>query len=135
MEFTYSQTENFEMEELSSDTGYFKKPVEINRRWDSQILCLSVSKIWPIFDPSSLMRFTEVPLHWARWAVCTFQSFFTSNSKAVESNEMAYVLYTSQLFTKLDFFCHLCTWLSDLYITKICVFLLKYTTTDQEQLL
>ena len=30
MEFSYSQTENFEMEKLSSDTGYFKKPVEIN---------------------------------------------------------------------------------------------------------
>ena len=25
MEFSYSQTENFEMEKLSSDTGYFKK--------------------------------------------------------------------------------------------------------------
>ena len=31
MEFSYYQTENFEMEKLSSDTGYFKKPVEINR--------------------------------------------------------------------------------------------------------
>ena len=31
MEFSYSQTENFEMEKLSSDTGYLKKPVEINR--------------------------------------------------------------------------------------------------------
>ena len=31
MEFSFSQTENFEMEKLSSDTGYFKKPVEINR--------------------------------------------------------------------------------------------------------
>jgi hypothetical protein len=31
MEFSCSQTENFEMEKLSSDTGYFKKPVEINR--------------------------------------------------------------------------------------------------------
>ena len=31
MEFSYSQTENFVMEKLSSDTGYFKKPVEINR--------------------------------------------------------------------------------------------------------
>jgi len=31
MEFSYSQTENFEVEKLSSDTGYFKKPVEINR--------------------------------------------------------------------------------------------------------
>jgi hypothetical protein len=31
MEFSYSQTENFEMEKSSSDTGYFKKPVEINR--------------------------------------------------------------------------------------------------------
>jgi hypothetical protein len=31
MEFSHSQTENFEMEKLSSDTGYFKKPVEINR--------------------------------------------------------------------------------------------------------
>ena len=31
MEFSYSQTENFEMEKLSSDTGYFKKPVEIDR--------------------------------------------------------------------------------------------------------
>ena len=30
MEFSYSQTENFEMEKLSSDTWYFKKPVEIN---------------------------------------------------------------------------------------------------------
>ena len=30
MEFSYSQTENFEMEKLSSDTGYFTKPVEIN---------------------------------------------------------------------------------------------------------
>ena len=30
MEFSYSQTENFEMEKLSSDTGYFKKPMEIN---------------------------------------------------------------------------------------------------------
>ena len=27
MEFSNSQTENFEMEKLSSDTGYFKKPV------------------------------------------------------------------------------------------------------------
>ena len=25
MEFSYSQTENFEMEKLSSDTGYLKK--------------------------------------------------------------------------------------------------------------
>ena len=31
MEFSYSQTENFEMGKSSSDTGYFKKPVEINR--------------------------------------------------------------------------------------------------------
>ena len=31
MEFSYFQTENFEMEKLSSDTGYFKKPVKINR--------------------------------------------------------------------------------------------------------
>ena len=31
MEFSYYQTENFEMEKLSSDTGYFKKPVETNR--------------------------------------------------------------------------------------------------------
>ena len=34
MEFSYSQTENFEMEKLSSDTGYCKKPVEINRGCD-----------------------------------------------------------------------------------------------------
>ena len=34
MEFSYSQTENFEMEKLSSETGYFKKPVEINRGLD-----------------------------------------------------------------------------------------------------
>ena len=34
MEFSSSQTENFEMEKLSSDTGYFKKPVEINRGCD-----------------------------------------------------------------------------------------------------
>ena len=31
MEFSYSQTENFEIEKLSSDIEYFKKPVEINR--------------------------------------------------------------------------------------------------------
>ena len=31
MEFSYSETENFKMEKLSSDTGYLKKPVEINR--------------------------------------------------------------------------------------------------------
>ena len=31
MKFSHSQTENFEMEKLSSDTWYFKKPVEINR--------------------------------------------------------------------------------------------------------
>jgi hypothetical protein len=31
MEFSYSQTDNFDMEKLSSDTGYFKKPVVINR--------------------------------------------------------------------------------------------------------
>ena len=36
MEFSYSQTENFEMENLSSDTGYFKKPVEINRGSEKQ---------------------------------------------------------------------------------------------------
>ena len=29
MEFSYSQTENFEMEKLSSATGYLKEPVEI----------------------------------------------------------------------------------------------------------
>jgi len=34
MQFPYSQTENFEMEKLSSVTGYFKKPVEINRGKD-----------------------------------------------------------------------------------------------------
>ena len=27
MEFSYSQTENFEIEKLFSDTGYFKKPI------------------------------------------------------------------------------------------------------------
>ena len=31
IEFSNSQTENFEMEKLSSDTGYFKIPVEINK--------------------------------------------------------------------------------------------------------
>ena len=31
MEFSNSQTENFEMEKISSDTGCFKKPVEINK--------------------------------------------------------------------------------------------------------
>jgi hypothetical protein len=36
MEFSYSQTENFEMEKISSDTGYFKKPVEINRGTEHQ---------------------------------------------------------------------------------------------------
>ena len=36
MEFSYSQTENFERENLSSDTGYFKKPVEINRGSEKQ---------------------------------------------------------------------------------------------------
>ena len=36
MEFSYSQTENFEMEKLSSDTGYFKKTVEINRGTDKR---------------------------------------------------------------------------------------------------
>ena len=36
MEFSYSQTENFEMEKLSSETGYFKKPVEINRGSEKQ---------------------------------------------------------------------------------------------------
>jgi len=35
MEFSYSQTEYFETEKLSSDTGYFKKPVEINGGFDS----------------------------------------------------------------------------------------------------
>ena len=35
MEFSYSQTENFEIEKLSSDTGYFIKPVEINRGFSS----------------------------------------------------------------------------------------------------
>jgi len=35
MEFSYSQTENFEMKKLSSDTGYFKKPVEINRGFET----------------------------------------------------------------------------------------------------
>ena len=34
MEFSYSQTENFEMEKLSSDTGYFKKTVEMKRGFD-----------------------------------------------------------------------------------------------------
>ena len=45
MEFSYSQTENFEMEKLSSDTGYFKKPVEINRRLGSTIRFLDCSMI------------------------------------------------------------------------------------------
>ena len=31
MEFSYSQTENFEIEKLSNDTGCLKKTVEINR--------------------------------------------------------------------------------------------------------
>ena len=35
MVFSHSQTENFEMEKLSSDTGYFKKTVEINRGLDN----------------------------------------------------------------------------------------------------
>ena len=39
MEFSYSQTENFEMEKLSSDTGYFKKPVEINRGYVMGVIC------------------------------------------------------------------------------------------------
>ena len=39
MEFSYSQTENFEMEKLSSDIGYFKKLVEINRGFISWAGC------------------------------------------------------------------------------------------------
>ena len=35
MEFSYFQIENFEMEKLSSDTRYFKDPVEINRGLDA----------------------------------------------------------------------------------------------------
>ena len=38
MEFSYSQTENFEIEKLSSDAGYFKKPVEINSMSASNLL-------------------------------------------------------------------------------------------------
>ena len=43
MEFSYSQTENFEMEKLSSDTGYFKKPVEINRGKETVALSINTS--------------------------------------------------------------------------------------------
>ena len=46
MEFSYSQTENFEMEKLSSDTGYFKKPVEINRGLGSFPIMPFSSKSW-----------------------------------------------------------------------------------------
>ena len=46
MEFSYPQTENFEMAKLSSDTGYFKKPVEINRGIRGfRSGCLSFSKM------------------------------------------------------------------------------------------
>ena len=45
MEFSYSQTENFDMEKLSSDTGYFKKPVEINMGWK----CLGVLLIKTVY--------------------------------------------------------------------------------------
>jgi hypothetical protein len=45
MEFSYCQTENFEMEKLSSDTGYFKKPVEINRGKDERIRSSSLEAL------------------------------------------------------------------------------------------
>ena len=49
MEFSSSQTENFEMEKLSSDTGYFKKPVEINRGQDDVRLCTTKIFSFPCF--------------------------------------------------------------------------------------
>ena len=42
MEFSYSQTENFEMEKLSSDTGYFKK-----NSGDQQGVCQCEN--WPVW--------------------------------------------------------------------------------------
>jgi hypothetical protein len=49
MEFSYSQTENFEMEKLSSDAGYFKKPVEINRGYETleAVIALCSSYFYP----------------------------------------------------------------------------------------
>ena len=54
MEFSYCQTENFEMEKLSSDTGYFKKPLEINRG----LLCYKLGQ--KFFKSSVLMFFLEI---------------------------------------------------------------------------
>ena len=54
MEFSYSQTENFEMEKLSSDTGYFKKPVEINRGYESLAMPNGKTRQGPFFYDSIL---------------------------------------------------------------------------------
>jgi hypothetical protein len=54
MEFSYSQIENFEMEKLSSDTGYFKKPVEISFSKTIKFLFpfffQFMTHKWPCFD-------------------------------------------------------------------------------------
>jgi hypothetical protein len=62
MEFSYSQTENFEMEKLSSDTGYFKKPVEINRGYAPlNFLFFSMSSCgkwaWSLLDIATPLNF------------------------------------------------------------------------------
>ena len=51
MKFSYSQTENFEMEKSSKDTGYFKKPVEINRGSVSLDCMQEQSKVQDIQPP------------------------------------------------------------------------------------
>ena len=62
MEFSYSQTENFEMEKLSCDTGYFKKPVEINRGLEFHRGKPSASLLQNSFE-----KFAIIPLKSTVW--------------------------------------------------------------------
>ena len=66
MEFSYSQTENFEMEKLTSDTGFFKKTVDINRGYDTMPLGSWTSQVHGFeLDPKT----HETPKFWLKICV------------------------------------------------------------------
>ena len=98
MEFSYSQTENFEMKKLSSDTGYFKKPVEINRglvsyKTNNQLCALHGTYILHTYGYSHL-AWHFYKLQWSETLLLACKCIFMNKDSSISTTHISKYLLT-----------------------------------------
>ena len=111
MEFSYSQTENFEMKKLSSDTGYFKKPVEINRglvsyKTNNQLCALHGTYILHTYGYSHL-AWHFYKLQWSETLLLACKCIFMNKDSSISTTHISkYLLTLDSKINVIRWHCH-----------------------------